>query len=153
VAFFYSHHSNNIRNRNFDTIFLNDNLEVNPSIKIDTSKTIFIADFSTIEQDTTKYFSHVSYETVGSWRLKKINNYYRGPNFGFGALIIRDYNFVQLKSPFPYYQRTIYKSKKQHPEQGLFLGAFLTQSWTIEATVQQMNKKLNDYYNRKLKEK
>ena len=150
VAFFNSNNSNNVRTRKFDTIFLNDSLEIDKSITIDTTKSVFIAEFSAIEQDTSKYISNYSYEPDGNWSVKRVEYYYGGPDFGFDALIIRDKNFVQLSKPFPYYTRAItLKELKNHPEEVLFLAPILPfQNWSYNQTVENMNQKLINYYKR-----
>jgi hypothetical protein len=38
--------------------------------------------------------------------LNKTENYYGSSDMGFEALIVKNDQFMQLKSPFPYYVRT-----------------------------------------------
>ncbi|MCO6500857.1 MAG: hypothetical protein J5I47_10825 [Vicingus serpentipes] len=122
VVFFHSNHSNNVRAKKLSNIFLNDSLMIDGSIKVDTNRAIFIAEFGSIEAPSTS---------------------------GFQALIIKNDEFVQLKRPFPYYVRTSFKSMKQHPEQALFLAPILPfQNWTFDATVIVMNEKLNEYFDK-----
>jgi len=150
VLFFYSRKSGEIRRKEFAEIFLNDSLMTDPSITVDKNKSIFIAEFASVEQDTAKYISRATYQPDGNWTLKKQNHYYGGPNPGFDALIIRDENFVQLRKPFPYYTRAIFNSIKEHPEQTVFLSfpvpIVLFQNWSYDKTVRKMNLKLEKYY-------
>ncbi len=156
VQFFFSNHSVDVKNRQFDGIFLDDSLQVDASIKLDTTIRFMVADFSSIEQDTAKYLSHYSYETVGSDEQKKVSSYYTSSTeFDFDALRILDHNFVQLNKPFPYYTAIITKrnkrskeetSIKKPPHMGLFIVAY-------DQTVADMNWKLKQYYKRKNKKR
>lgn len=149
TVFFFSNNSDNVRKGNCENIFLNDSLIIDEFKFVDTSKSIFIAEFGTIEQDTLKHLSIYSYEPDGDWSVKKVSNYYGGPDFGFDALIIRDKNFVQLSKPFPYYTRAIFKSLKQHPVEALFIAPILLhQNWSYNQTVKKMNWKLIKYFDR-----
>lgn len=151
VAFFYSNASNKVLNKHFNGILLNDSLKIDNSIKIDTSGSFFIAEFGNIEQDTTKYFSHYTYEPDNRCGIKKVPNYYTSSsNIDFHALIIRDAHFVQLKKPFPYYARAIHMSMRKHPEQMLFIPPIylFMLTWTYDGTVDRMNKNLHWYYNK-----
>jgi hypothetical protein len=153
AAFFYDKNSEEILNRNFVNIFLNDSLKLDSSILIDTTKPLFTAEFAAIEQDTAKSFSHYSYRHDENGRLQKVENYYTSSSdIDFLALVIKDQHFIQLNKPFPYYTRTIYKSIKKHPEEMLFISplyvTFLT--WSYDKTIKRMNKKLSRYYNRNL---
>ena len=156
VQFFFSNHSVDVKNRRFDGIFLDDSLQVDASIKLDTNIRFMVADFSSIEQDTAKYLSHYSYETVGEDVPKKVSSYYTSSTeFDFDALRILDHNFVQLNKPFPYYTAIITKrnkrskeetSIKKPPHMGLFIVAY-------DQTVADMNWKLKQYYKRKNKKR
>ncbi len=150
VVFFFSNKSKNIVNREFENIFLNDNLKIDNSIKIDTNNSIFIADFSRTHQDTTKYFSHYSYDHKKDKGLRKVENYFGGTNFGLDEMVIKDDNFIQLNKPFPFYTKIVYKSIKRQPEQSIFKTFFhmahLTRSY--KKTVEKINKKLLKYYYR-----
>ncbi len=64
--------------------------------------------------------------------MERKESYTGGTNFGFGALLIRDKNFVQLTCPFPYYVRTFDS-----------LG-FLERK--KEKTVRKMNDQLHRFY-------
>lgn len=108
TAFFYSSSSKNILNGNFDNIFLDNNLMIDSSIKIDKNKPYFIAEFTTLEQDTAKYFSHYSYDPDGDFNLKKVSNFYKSSDYNIFALVIKDKNFIQLNKPFPYYKKVFY---------------------------------------------
>ncbi len=129
--FFFSDFSQNIRDRQFDkVIFLSDSLFADSTTKFNQSN-FLIAEFGTIEQDTAKYFSHNSYEPAGSWSLKPTSNYYGGPRMGYGALIIKSNQLIQLRRPFPYYVRTFDSLPiRRSPNK----------------TVKKMNKKLYKFY-------
>lgn len=156
VQFFFSNHSVDAKNRRFDSIFLNDNLQFDPSVKLDTNIQFMVADFSSIEKDTAKYLSHYSYETVGEDVPKKVSSYYTSSTeFDFDALRIMDHNFVQLNKPFPYYTAIITKRNKRSKEEmsikkpphlGLFIVAY-------DQMVIDMNRKLEKYYKRKNKKR
>lgn len=134
--FFFSDYSQNIREKQFDkVIFLTDSLLPDTTIKFKESN-FLTAEFGTIEQDTAKYFSHNSYESDGNWSLKRVESYYGGPNTGFGALIIKSDQLIQLRGPFPYYVRT-------------FDSLPIKRSQNI--TVKKMNKKLYKYYDKRKK--
>ncbi len=150
AVFFYSNHSLYVRKKMFNHIFLDSNLSINDSITIDSSKPIFIADFTQIEQDTTTFFDLYTYQKDENcnWQKSRLN--YGGPDFGFDAMIIRDKNFVQLSEPFPYYSRFIFKSFKECPIEAPFLYPLLPfQNWTYAQTVRSMNDKLVKFYKRK----
>lgn len=136
--FFFSNYSKNIREKEFDqVVFLNDSLLADTTLKFDNKK-FLIAEFGTIEQDTAKYFSYHSIEPDpnNNWSVKKVNNYYGGPNMGFEALIIRDDKFIQLRHPFPYFIRTRNKMPKKR---------------ILVKAVKRMDKKLFKFYKRKNK--
>jgi len=149
VRYFYSNNSSKIKQKQFNGIILNDKLQVDNLLELDTSTTFFIAEFGYIEQDTIKFFSHYSFEPLKKGGLEKVKNYYSpSSDINFYALKLLDNNFVQLNKPFPYYTRAIYKTIRTHPEQLLFISttylAFLT--WSHEATVLRMNRKLKRFY-------
>ena len=156
VQFFFSNHSVDVKNRRFDGIFLDDSLQVDASIKLDTNIRIMVADFSAIEQDTAKYLSNYSYGIIGDNPPKKVSNYYTSSmEITSDALRILDQNFVQLNKPFPYHTAIITKrnkrskeetSIKKPPHMGLFIAAY-------DETVADMNRKLKQYYKRKNKKR
>ena len=147
VVFFYSNNSGKVRDKDYTNIFLDDSLNIDPSVVINGSEPIFIADFGPLKQDTAQYYSKMRYQPDKNWSLEKKKEYYGGTNFGFQVLAIKDKNFVQLQEPFPFYVRTMYKSMKSHPEQSLFLMPLMPfQNWSSNAAVKELNKKLNRYY-------
>ncbi|MEA3504078.1 MAG: hypothetical protein U9R32_02630, partial [Bacteroidota bacterium] len=150
IVFFYSDKSKNVMDRDFDNVFLNENLEIDKKIKIDTDKEFFIAEFSGIEQDTTKHFSHYSYKQDEKGEFRKIPNYYSpSTEIDFYALVIRDNNSIQLNKPFPYYVRAMFLSIKECPEQALFLAPILPlQVKTYEDVIIIMNQKLWEYHSK-----
>jgi hypothetical protein len=136
IFFFYSDYSSNIVEKQFDqVIFLNDSLKADTTIKFN-GMFFFIAEFSTIEQDTAKYFSYNSSEADANWSVKKVSNYYGGPDMGFSALIIKSDKFIQLRRPFPYYVSTY--------ELTPFKRSF-------NRVVSKMNRILHNFHERKIK--
>lgn len=79
VVFFFGKDSDKIKNREFENIFLNDELKIETTIKIDASKPIFILDVGDI------YFDHMSGHQEG--------------------LVVMNSKFEQLQKPFPFYVR------------------------------------------------
>jgi|AntAceMinimDraft_9_1070365.scaffolds.fasta_scaffold35540_2 hypothetical protein len=148
-VFFYSNNSKDVLNKNYKNIFLNDSLIIDNSIKIDTANSIFIADFTTVEQDTTKYFSSYRFDRNDNGAYKKNKNYYGGPNLGLYALIIKDENSFQLSKPFPYYIRASHFPLKKRPKQTLLPSQLLQKQIerSYNKTVKKLNKKLTKYYN------
>ena len=132
TRFFFNTKTKQVLNKEFDKIFLDENLLPDSTIVIDRSKQVFIAEFGAVEQDTLKYYSYTDYEPNGNWNLKRMDYYYGGPDLGVNALIIKDENLIQLTKPFPYKKRTPFNSEKKHPDRA----------------VKKMNKKLNKYYKR-----
>lgn len=135
VYFFFSDQSPMIKKGNFEQItFLNDSLLPDTAIKFDRNS-FLTAEFSTIKQDTIKYYSHTSYEPDGSLSLKKVRHYYGGPNLGFEALIIKSDQFIQLRDPFPYYVKTFDS---------------ISFARRFGKTVYKMNKRLHRFYKKKV---
>lgn len=132
--FFFSDYSQNILERQFDKVmFLSDSLHTDTTIKFNKGH-FLTAEFGTIEQDTAKYFSHYSYESDQNGSSKPVSNYYGGSNIGFGALIIKSDQLIQLRRPFPYYVRTFDS---------------LPIKRRLDKTVGKMNKKLHQFYDRR----
>ena len=91
--FFFSEHSNLVRAKVFtEPFFLDDNLKVDTSLSV-TTDSFLIAEFAHI----------VSNHEDG---LNKRNSYWARPNMRFGALIVMNNQFVQIRRPFPRYSRT-----------------------------------------------
>ena len=104
--FFYSHYTNEIREKRFDqVIFLTDSLTTDSAIKFNY-RNFLTAEFGISEQDTAIYFSHYNYESDGNWSVRRVEKFYCTSNINFGALIIKSDQFIQLKKPFPVYVRT-----------------------------------------------
>jgi hypothetical protein len=129
--FFFSDCSNTVREKQFDSVdFLNHLLQIDTTI-VFNKKPFLTAEFGTIEQDTTKYFDGYYY-FQGENGLERRTRYYGGTNMGFGALVIKSDQFIQLKKPFPYYVRTFDSLPiKRSPK----------------TVVKKMNKKLHRFYN------
>lgn len=136
--FFYSDYSTNIKEREFDKVlFLNEKLQADSSIKF-VYKTFLTADFGTIEQDTVKYFANYSMEQDKNLGTQKVKTYNGGPDFGFDALIIRNDKFIQLRDPFPYFERT------RDP---------MPNKRKLEKVIKKINKRFFKFYIKKNKKK
>jgi hypothetical protein len=148
VAFFYANYSKNILERRFGNVFLNENLEIDNSIVIDTAKSIFTAEFGALTKDSIKYFSHYGYEPNKSWNQKQMNAFYTS-SFGTDilAIFVMDEKFNHLKNPFPYYSRNSYYSINENTEQVMFYPfEFLPDA--IDKTIENLNIKLLKYYHK-----
>ena len=131
VRFFYNNRSRDIKKNKFDNVFLDDSLQIDNSIKINT-ESVFIAEFGNLEQDTAKHFSDYSYERNDEGIIEEVENYYSpGIDFSFYALRIMDDNFVQLSRPFPYYVK---------------VGHSISLKWNHKRAIINMNSSLNNYY-------
>jgi len=150
TAFFFSNDAVNIRKKLFNNIFLNDSLKIDPSIKIDSLQSIFIADFGSIEKDTIIRFSHYSYENDGNFNLAKTANYYSSSTeLDIYALKILDANFIQLNKPFPFYTRITGKAVSENPEQSFLVFPLnLLMKGSYDRTIYKMNRKFYKYYNK-----
>lgn len=103
--FFYSEHSKSVKDKDFSTpIFLNENLEIDSTIEF-SSNEFLIAEFGNIKQENIPYTAHNALRR-DSTGVKLVPTYCSQPNFGFGALIVMNDEFVQLRRPFPRYVRT-----------------------------------------------
>ncbi len=71
VEFFYSSHSEKILKSKFDKIFLNDNLEIDLSRSIDTTKEIFLAEFGEISENNIRHLSWSGFESNFDFKIKK----------------------------------------------------------------------------------
>lgn len=132
VYFFYSNYSPAIKDRKFDNVvFLNDTLQPDPTIKF-SKKSFLIAHFGVVLQDTAKYLEGREIVSDGNFSVKEIKTYYGGPNFGYDGLVISSDAFVQLRSPFPYFQRTFDSKLKRK---------------VLNRVVKRMNKRLTSFYN------
>lgn len=102
--FFYSENSESVRLKDFSkAIFLNENLEIDETISMNSDE-FLTAEFGNIAQDTTMHKDSYIVSTHDGYHKKE--SYWGGPIFQFGALVIMNDEFIQLKSPFPYYIRT-----------------------------------------------
>jgi len=131
VYFFYSSDSKYVKNGELNRVgLLNQNLEVDTGITVDARRYL-TAEFGKIQQGPGKYYEN--YKVIqgdGDVRMRK--QYYGEPDMGFGALIIKNDDFVQLRKPFPYYVRT--------------LSSFIFFRRKPKKTVKRMNKKLQRFY-------
>ncbi len=135
--FFYSNYSSSVMSKRInEIIFLNDSLQADTSIKMN-SKLFLTAEFGIIEQDTAKYFS-MYYYYIGEKGREKRTEYYGETDMRFGVLKIMSDQLVQLKKPFPFYTR----ADIAHPGKRTFARAVL-----------RMNKSLLSYYKKSITEK
>lgn len=85
VYFFYSSNSEDVRNKNFKGVFLNENLEKDENIVLDPSKTFYmILDIGAVKipgDDETRHYANAISR----------------------ALVVKDRDFEQLYRPFPFY--------------------------------------------------
>ena len=127
--FFFSENSNLVRAKDFsEPIFLDENLKIDPSVVLPTDS-FLIAEFGHVMSDPGPYKDfYISDPEDG---FNKRTSYWAGPNLRFGALIIMNNQFVQIRRPFPRYARTFDSLP------------FLKRS--IVNTVARLNKKLFKY--------
>jgi len=150
VYFFYSQHSDSVRQGKLNGILYDEDYNLVRSLKGIDSLNIFTAEFGEVGQDTNRYFDHQSFEngdTAFSNVLK--NSFYGGTKISFDALVISDQNFNQLERPFPYYSRWIRPAFRKHPEQILFLSPIIVfLNWEIEKSVKRLNRRLERYHDK-----
>jgi hypothetical protein len=128
TACFYSHYSPMITERKFEQVrsIRFPEKEIGQSVEY-----FLVAEFGNLNEDTLKRFSHYSLERTSDHTLKKVPNYYGGPNLGMSALLMMNDRFIQLKDPFPYYVR--------------FCKA-LPYKRAVKRAVKRLNRKLHKYY-------
>ncbi len=103
--FFYSENSANVKAKNYNEIFLSKDLKVDSAIVIDKNKPIFIAEFNFLDEDTTQYFSEITYRQNDEGKMIAVENYYSSSSMSFQDLVIKDSTYTQLQRPFPYCTR------------------------------------------------
>ncbi len=130
TLFFYSSASDSLLMGLADKIvFLNSDLQPDPSIKINSSSYL-VAEFGDVVQDTAKYFSE-EYLYRGSNGLEQRSEYYGSPDTGLKGLRVLSDQLVQLKKPFPYYVR----SYREFPN-----------TKKVNKNIIKLNKNLLEYY-------
>jgi hypothetical protein len=142
TLFFISYDSEKVKNGQFDGIFVNDSLEVDTSIILDTKKAWFIGEFDVIEADTAKH-RESTYWNPNTKRLE-YTYWSSSSNFSRRALIVRDKNFIQLRRPFPYYV----SSENEDTADPLVKTSSHIIKRPIEEAVKKLDEKLNRKYNR-----
>lgn len=142
TLFFLSSDSEKVRNGQLDGIFVNDSLEVDPSIKLDTKGEWFIAEFDVLEADTAKH-RESTYWNPNTKRLE-YTYWSSSSNYSRRALIVRDKNFIQLRRPFPYYV----SSQNEDADDPLVTATSQILKRPIEEAVLKLDEKLNRKYNR-----
>jgi len=149
VRFFYSDQSQQVRDRNFEGIFLNDQLEIDSNIVLRNSKNVFTAEFADLERDTTKYFSHYEMVQTGNFQQQRVERYYGDSRNSFMALVVKDDQFNQLDRPFPYYSRAAFKLLEEEPSRKILLFPILLFSpKNYGECVEGLEFKLNRYFQR-----
>ena len=130
VYFFYSEYSNNVRAKDFsEPFFLDENLQVDTSIVLPTSK-FLTAEFGNVQRNESAYDDF--YISNAEKKSERTPSYWAGPDLHFGALRMMTSQFHQLRRPFPRYVRTfdsISLFKRSTPK-----------------TVIKLNEKLNAYF-------
>lgn len=147
VYFFYSYSSDQVREGDFQGIFLNDRLEVDSTIIMD-KEIVFTAEYASIEADTLTQFLCSELVQIGNFRSKWVARYYGQPNMSFKAIVLKNQDFQQMAEPFPYYARTNAPGIRKHPEQLLF-GLpliYLLLNPSYESAVEALNYKLQRFY-------
>ena len=145
LRFFYSSDSRKVLNGDFEGIFLNDSLERDSAIVLN-SKKVFTCELTNIQEDTARYFSHYELVQTGNFAFKQVERYYGGGENTFYAFVVKDNKFNQLSRPFPYYSRALFKSLSEHPGHGLFyLPLKILFSDTPIGSVEDLNNKLFNY--------
>ena len=150
VKFFYSEDSRKVLEGEFEGIFLNDSLEKDSAVVLQSKKNIFTCELTNIEEDTARYFSHYEFVQTDNFATVQVPRFYGGGENTFYALVIKDREFNQLSRPFPYYSRALFKALKEHPGHGIFffpLKIFFSD--TPQGSVEDLNDKLYRYWHRK----
>lgn len=142
ALFFYSHSSNQVRNKKFSNIFLNYSLEVDSSISLPKREVIFTAGFQNIERDTIKIFQsndmRENFEPI----------YYGGTDYTFTALVIMDDQFQQLFRPFSYYTRVASTSYNLNTTTKIFFyGLLWRKKYNFIEGVKRFDRRLSTFYN------
>jgi hypothetical protein len=147
VKFFMSDQSNQVREGNFNGIFVNDDLEVDSTIELHNKSHVYSAEFAIIEPDTSRFFSHYEWVPTGNFASVPVPRFYGGGGNTFTALVIKDQNFDQLYRPFPYYSRALFKAMEDHPGHKIFyFPVMLFSPMTYSECVENLNDKLFRFY-------
>jgi hypothetical protein len=104
VYFFYSKDSKEVISGNRSGKIFNSKGD-SVSLDFPYSK-IYFADTGPLAADTSTHF--YTYERVqnGNFSTKRIKRKYAGQAMGFGALVLKDERFMNLRNPLPYYVKT-----------------------------------------------
>ena len=105
VYFFYSYNSNKVMNGDFTNSLL-DGVDLPIQQELPADSKYYIADFGILEPDTATFFMGYDWIPDGNFSRKKIRREYRATTFRFGALKVKGPDFVQLRSPFPFWVKT-----------------------------------------------
>jgi hypothetical protein len=126
--FFYSQYSDEIKKGHYKFLVFDKNMQPDNSFSLE-GKNYFVAEFGTLEADTSIAASDVTLEVKDDFDVanKKVN-YTKSPNKIY-ALIIKDKNYYQLRRPFPYYASGL----------------------STDKMVRKMNSKLKNFYQLKSK--
>ncbi len=129
VYFFYSNDSEHLQNQNFSEVQLFSAPELlAKDVQLDTN--FFVADFGMLTNEKELKTATEQKEKTGISKQKK----YKGSdvNTSIKCMFLRDHNFNQLESPFPFYVRF-------HPTP--------IQSLSYRQVVERMNKQLTKFSN------
>ena len=148
VLFFFSDNSENVRDKKFSGVFLNDSLMPDPGVQINEAKKYFIAEFTWMEPDSGKYFSHLSHQKDSIGYMREVKNYYTPGIAGFYALIIRDENLDPLYRPFPFYAEARMEAALKNQEAIPSYPLVFISSWnqSYESVVRRLDNKLHRFY-------
>lgn len=140
VYFFYSEYSGLVLDKRFDTaFFLNAGLNVDTTIQF-KGRNFFCAEIGNMESEVTyekEPFYYVPNDKAAAEKAGYFDDEKKPQKGGDGAysgtesLVIQNDQFIQLKSPFPFYQRT----------------KFLVFNMQMRDVVKNMNGALIRFYN------
>jgi hypothetical protein len=130
VHYFYSYDSRAVRMKNYSEVLL-DGVDLPIQTELPDSTSFYIADFGQLEPDTATYFLGYDWVSNGNFSGERVRVVYRPTTFTFGALKVRDSQFNQLRSPFPYWVKTY--------------GAYLFKR-EVDVIIQRFNEKLYEFH-------
>lgn len=136
VCFFYSDCTRDIKEGNYDGCIMDHGLNKISSMPENIGNYL-VAEFSHVQRSDEAYFQDYTLRQDTSGYKTQQKTYTGDTDLGPYALIVRDRDFVQLRSPFPYYVRTyegfpILRRKKPK-------------------TVARLNEALHEYYSKTVK--
>lgn len=118
VYFFMADSSEKISNREFENLFVNQNLKLDTSIHLPKETFFLIAEYCKLESEINYIPDSVNAANI------------YGTEMSFPVLSLKDENLNQLKRPFPFYTKTTILGQRKSKKQ----------------SVKDLNKKLTKYY-------